>query len=144
VQDLQARYIEHIMRGYMADPDRIEGHHARAHAGHQLALEMAQELGDRRYLAVHTSHLAHVKFLQGDVAAAREAFSQAETALRQIQDTLELAMLLSWRGLLDASEGRRDAAQAALEEASALAKACHASAGSRVSNAVEMLREVLY
>jgi predicted ATPase/class 3 adenylate cyclase/Tfp pilus assembly protein PilF len=109
----------------------------------EAALAVARELRDRRLEGQVLGYLGLLRARQGRFDASRADFVAGAALLREASDELSLGVLLCGRTELEWLAGAATAAEAALREAEATARAVDAAPGSELATALERVRVLL-
>ncbi len=138
------RRFEGYALGDLGRLHRERGRWADARACLEQALAIARETADRRIEGSELLNLGELFLLQGHAdGAAREAFAQAESVLREVGDKHYLALLLCGRAELERRAGDAVAARATCAEAQSLAAETRAGPDSELGRKIAALDTAL-
>lgn len=104
---------------------------------HERALSIHREVGDRTKEGLALGGMGRVQHARGDAALGRVTLDQGEALLREIGDPVATALFLCDRALFEADDDRREAARAALVEASDIARTLGSGRGFGLERALQ-------
>jgi CHAT domain-containing protein len=93
------------------------GRYAPAGVAYALALQLAEQLGDKKGAASALLNAGTVEYLQGDYDSALESYGKARAAFQQLQESAEAARALMGVGFVRKEQGKSAEALDALKEA---------------------------
>ena len=125
----------------IARASRGDAEAARTH--YEAALAVARSLGDRRSEGQFITYLGLLHARAGRHADATACFDIGDMLLRSLHDRISLGILLCGRAEAEHLAGHRDAAQAALQEAEALARSAVPGADSEFGQSLDSTRSLI-
>jgi len=142
-EELGNRGLAAIMRGNLAELHLLAGRLQEAEEALTQALSTCVDLGMEAPEGVFLAMLGELRSLSGDPEGADEALDRGEQLLRKTRRRTELGKLLCRKGRIAVKRGEREAAAAALAEASGLAAETQVTEDSDLGRAVQALRDAL-
>jgi tetratricopeptide (TPR) repeat protein len=110
---------------------------------YEAALAVARRIGDLRSEGQFLGHLALTQARQGDFDVARAGLDRALALLGPLADQVSMGLVWCQRAECEWLAGQALAARRALDEATALARACAAGARSELGLALARLRTLM-
>ena len=142
-REVQDRYHEGHVLACLGTLEVKQGRTEPARARFEQALQVARQVGNRREAGVVLANLADLQLGNRELAEAWEALREGETLLRDVDNPLELALLLTVKGRAARAAGQNDLAAAALEEVEAIRARLDTGQDSRLTPEIARLREEL-
>ena len=142
-REVRDRYHEPHVLGCLGGVSLLQGRTDMARAYYDEALQANRATGNRRAAGVVLGCLAELMIGEQGLAEARNALCEGEALLREADDPLELAALLSVRARVELAVGDREAATATLTEVEAIAATLDTGPDSSLSRGIGKLHAAL-